>query len=77
MDFNNIITQIKLILGKEWKLLLFFISIAVIDLSFSWWVIELISFIANLLLIGYIVFATNNKSVLTATNKLYAGFNKK
>jgi len=52
------------IVGKDWKLILTFFVIGLTDLFFNHWIIELLGFISILLLIGYIILATNNDVVL-------------
>jgi len=64
---------IKLILGKNWKIILVFSGIALINLIFNYWIINLIGFFANLMLIGYISLTTSdamNEKVLDTADIL-------
>jgi len=56
---------LKNIVGKDWKLILTFFVIGLTDLFFNHWIIEAFGFISILLLIGYIILATNNDVVLS------------
>ena len=58
------------IVGKDWKLILVFFLIALGNLIFNHWIFNVLGFISTLLLIGYIVVATNNNVVLTTIDTL-------
>ena len=64
---------IKLVLGKNWKIILVFSGVALVNLIFDNWIINIIGFFANLMLIGYISLTTSdamNDKVLDTADTL-------
>jgi hypothetical protein len=61
---------LKDVVGRDWKFILVFFLIAVLNLILNHWLFNILGFISNLLLIGYIIFSTNNDVVLMTIDKI-------